>query len=281
MPAKKPRGKKGDVRFHPKQEAKAIRGTHAEGRFLERWPKAYIEMHKEYLRTIARLERKRAQEALTPEERQELAGAYKNMRRLVRKLEQTYVSRAKHASAKTRRDPKFRVFLTDKYFKEMFRIRGKEYERSSLAFLDIDHLKEINDGYSHRVGDIVIRSIGEALNEVIGEKGGLVGRHGGEEILVWASMQPEELIEALKEAVKIAKRKVSERMRKEGIRFYREVGFSAGIVPVSANEIRRNFQKAYKTLVNSADKLMYESKRKGRNAVTLRSEGKLITKKLS
>jgi len=237
-------------------------------------------MHNKYLRTIARLERKRAQRGLTPEERQELADAYKNMRRLISKFEQMYVSRAKHASAKSRRDPKFKVFLTDKYFKEMFRIRGKEHEQSSLAFLDIDYLKEINDGYGHRAGDIVIRSIGEALNEVIGEKGGLVGRHGGEEILVWAPMQPEELIGALKEAVRIAKRKVSERMKKEGIRFYREVGFSAGIVPVSANEIRRDFQNAYKTLVNSADELMYESKRKGRNAVTIRSKGKLVTKKL-
>jgi diguanylate cyclase (GGDEF)-like protein len=281
MPSKKPRGKQGGVRFHPGQEVKAIRGTHAEGRFLERWPKTYIEMHKAYLRTIARLSRKRAMQGLTPEERKELAEAYKNMRRLTRKLEQVYVSRAKQASAKTRRDPKFKVFLTDKYFKEMFRIRGKEHKQSSLAFLDIDHLKEINDGYGHRAGDIVIKSVGEALEETIGERGGLVGRHGGEEILVWAPMKEEELIKALKKASRNAKEKIAKRMEEAGIRFLREVSFSAGIVPVSANEIKRNFQKAYKTLVNSADKLMYESKRKGKNAVTIRSKGKLETVRLS
>lgn len=62
--------------------------------------------------------------------------------------------------------------------------RSQRYDRPlSIAMLDIDHFKKINDAFGHRTGDDVLRSIARYL------KGSsrvtdMVGRYGGEEFLV-------------------------------------------------------------------------------------------------
>lgn len=51
---------------------------------------------------------------------------------------------------------------------------------ASLAIIDIDRFKSINDRFGHQAGDRVIQAISSVLNEVFGESH-LVARLGGEE----------------------------------------------------------------------------------------------------
>lgn len=53
----------------------------------------------------------------------------------------------------------------------------------SLAILDIDHFKRVNDTYGHPVGDEVIKAVGHALTQIMRDQD-LVGRLGGEEFVV-------------------------------------------------------------------------------------------------
>lgn len=53
-------------------------------------------------------------------------------------------------------------------------------ENASLAIIDIDRFKSINDRFGHQAGDRVIQAISTVLNEVFGEAH-LVARLGGEE----------------------------------------------------------------------------------------------------
>lgn len=57
---------------------------------------------------------------------------------------------------------------------------GKEM---TLLALDLDHFKEINDGYGHEAGDAVLRGVGELVRERI-RRGDMAFRLGGEEFLV-------------------------------------------------------------------------------------------------
>lgn len=53
---------------------------------------------------------------------------------------------------------------------------------ASVALLDIDKFKRINDVYGHESGDIVLQGVAEALSRTVGP-GAVVGRWGGEEFV--------------------------------------------------------------------------------------------------
>ncbi len=53
----------------------------------------------------------------------------------------------------------------------------------SVAFLDLDHFKRINDSLSHQVGDEVLRAVAGLLSEAAAPPG-FVARMGGEEFLL-------------------------------------------------------------------------------------------------
>ncbi len=58
----------------------------------------------------------------------------------------------------------------------------KENVPFSLALVDIDNFKNVNDNYGHTAGDKIICSIAKKLKDNIAEKG-VVGRFGGDEFI--------------------------------------------------------------------------------------------------
>lgn len=53
----------------------------------------------------------------------------------------------------------------------------------SLAIVDIDHFKQVNDTFGHMTGDTIIRQVAAVLADEVGDNG-LVGRIGGDEFLI-------------------------------------------------------------------------------------------------
>jgi diguanylate cyclase (GGDEF)-like protein len=53
----------------------------------------------------------------------------------------------------------------------------------SLAMLDIDHFKKVNDTYGHATGDSVLKSLSRLLRQRL-RKSDIIGRYGGEEFVV-------------------------------------------------------------------------------------------------
>ena len=53
----------------------------------------------------------------------------------------------------------------------------------SLAIVDIDHFKQVNDVFGHMTGDSIIRQVATVLAEEVGDNG-LVGRIGGDEFMI-------------------------------------------------------------------------------------------------
>jgi len=50
----------------------------------------------------------------------------------------------------------------------------------SLLFIDLDHFKQVNDEHGHHVGDQVLKTVAQTLNEGV-RKTDIVGRLGGDE----------------------------------------------------------------------------------------------------
>ena len=168
----------------------------------------------------------------------------------------------------------FRLATTDSLTglpnrRSFFEALGREISRSrrhgnplTLILCDIDHFKEVNDTYGHDAGDRVLRQFGQRLRQTLRTED-LPARHGGEEFGV---LLPET---DLPEAVQIA-----ERLRA----LIGEAPFSGGAEQegfppihltasfgVARFEGERDHREA---LFSRADFMLYESKAKGRNAVS-------------
>ncbi len=71
----------------------------------------------------------------------------------------------------------------DDRLRELLREAQSESTTVTVALVDVDHFRGINDGFSIAVGDEVLRCVGESLREHC-RLGDMVGRYGGEEFLM-------------------------------------------------------------------------------------------------
>lgn len=129
----------------------------------------------------------------------------------------------------------------------------------SLAMVDIDFFKKVNDTYGHAAGDRVLKSLARLLKQRLRETD-IVGRYGGEEFAV--IMNDTDATSAAKVIDEI--RTVFSRLLhlSHDEEFY--VNFSCGIADLA------HFSDAA-SLSEAADKALYQAKQRGRNKVVVNS----------
>lgn len=126
-----------------------------------------------------------------------------------------------------------------------------------VLFVDIDRFKNINDNHGHAVGDDVLRMVAHALRSSL--RGfDFVGRWGGEEFVVVLPNISEDVLRRVAERCRLNVEQSAVRI--EG----REIGVTISIGAALAEE-----NETPEAAVERADRLMYESKRAGRNRVTM------------
>ena len=126
----------------------------------------------------------------------------------------------------------------------------------SIAILDVDHFKQINDTYGHLTGDIVLKSITECFKKYR-DSGLLYGRWGGEEFLL---ISPEVIsYEAFGEMLEDLRKTIEELELTSGGEIIR-VSVSIG---AAAYEEGLSMDK----FIQKADDRLYEAKESGRNRV--------------
>lgn len=141
-----------------------------------------------------------------------------------------------------------RRFL-DEHFEQL-----REEGFTSLAALDLDHFKSINDTYGHDVGDAVLRAVGKALNRVF-DIDTIPVRIGGEEFaLLLRGEAISERAEAYRQAIAAAVADL--------VDIDREVTASMGLVEAPLSDLP---QTDFATLYKRADGLLYKAKEAGRN----------------
>jgi diguanylate cyclase (GGDEF)-like protein len=136
--------------------------------------------------------------------------------------------------------------------------RAKRYDRSlSLALLDLDHFKRINDRYGHSVGDAVLRHFAGVVEGNL-RTSDVFARIGGEEFAV---LLPETMAEGAYNLVqRLLGRLTGEPYTREDGRI--SVSFSAGIA-------EQNSVGGMDELIGRADAALYASKASGRGRVSV------------
>ncbi|MEM9469283.1 MAG: GGDEF domain-containing protein [Pseudomonadota bacterium] len=140
--------------------------------------------------------------------------------------------------------------------------RAKRYKKSlSVALLDIDHFKMINDKYGHDAGDYILKEMSQIFKENIRLEDE-VGRFGGEEFIF---LMPE--THAQDEALIVMER-VRNAVELKSFRTdagdYIKATISAGIAAVDAEN-----DKSLDAAIRHADMMLYKAKESGRNQIKI------------
>jgi diguanylate cyclase (GGDEF)-like protein len=141
--------------------------------------------------------------------------------------------------------------------------RASRYERPlSVAFVDIDHFKTVNDTYGHGVGDIVLRGVAQTIAANL-RASDMIGRYGGEEFMLILTETGVEEGAVLTEKLRTLVQR--QRFPVEGNPEL-AVTISIGIAGGAGQQLRME------TLVRDADAAMYSAKSLGRNQTYIFAE---------
>lgn len=126
----------------------------------------------------------------------------------------------------------------------------------TLAMIDIDHFKNINDTYGHQFGDYVLREISKLIFDSF-RKTDIMCRYGGEELAVILTETSEEnsLIPLERLRIKIAENQFSYN------------GETANVTVSIGVGSFKSEMKTQDELIECADKALYKAKQDGRNKV--------------
>ena len=135
------------------------------------------------------------------------------------------------------------------------------YETLSIAILDIDHFKQLNDTLGHPEGDRCLRLVAETLTGAIRADCDGLGRFGGEEFLL--VLPDTDVLGAACAGERFRSAIEALHFNNPGAHSYPWVTVSIGLATTSAADRAPDIA----ALLRMADEALYEAKRGGRNRV--------------
>lgn len=132
----------------------------------------------------------------------------------------------------------------------------------SLLLLDVDHFKQLNDSFGHPFGDEVLKCFAGLLAHCVQRAGSLVSRYGGEEFAILLPGTGLSGAARLAEFIRQQVEALSLGNQQTGLV---QITISVGVACASGPAL----DSSCSSLIDMADRALYEAKRKGRNSVCL------------
>jgi len=152
-----------------------------------------------------------------------------------------------------------RRFL-DEFLHREWRLAVREHGlQLSLIMVDIDQFKQLNDTFGHQNGDDILVNIATTLSRTVKRPGDLFARYGGEE---FAAILPKTDL--------IGARRIAEQMLQAVERLDISHPFSSNgrlTISIGLACIKPNDKELPETLIEAADKALYQAKKAGGNRV--------------
>lgn len=150
----------------------------------------------------------------------------------------------------------------------MGQIRNGSSKGLGVLMLDLDHFKFVNDSSNHLVGSYVISEVGRLIGESnILPKGSVPARFGGDEYVISCYAESMSKVDTIARKLQHLIEKTV--FRKDGyvIRVSTCIGYCW---------VPEGFSGAKDSPIKTADLMLYESKKQGRNLVTGESLGNTV-----
>jgi len=148
--------------------------------------------------------------------------------------------------------------LFDEEFERQFKAAQRNHTQLSLAMLDIDHFKKLNDTYGHLVGDDFLRLISAVIATEIKRPLDTACRYGGEEFALILPETPPDGALTMAECIRSGVEEIRHRVGEKWV----PVTISIGISTLTPSPTQQKEE-----LVQRADKALYQAKTLGRNRV--------------
>lgn len=183
---------------------------------------------------------------------------------IVKDLSDEYVYRTQLLNS-ARKDPLTQLYNRRAFmhYYELYTTKKKSVFPLSVAFIDIDHFKNVNDQYGHIVGDVVLQKVSNIIKNNL-RNIDIISRYGGEEFVVILPFCNEE-----------DARQIMERIR-----------YTTEVHPIEVDDLKINITLSVgiatsptsdaKKLLEEADTALYEAKENGRNQVKSAKKDELV-----
>ncbi len=131
----------------------------------------------------------------------------------------------------------------------------------SVAIIDIDYFKLINDKYGHQAGDQVLIEFTQIISNGL-RPYDILGRYGGEEFIIVS-------VNTTSEHLKIAIERILEKIRKIEINYKgNKINFTFSTGIADGNDFIEE-DLTVDRAVELADRRLYKAKQKGRNRIEI------------
>ena len=140
--------------------------------------------------------------------------------------------------------------------------RAKRYRHPlSLVLCDIDHFKKVNDIYGHQTGDQVLIQFVQCITESIRDTVDWVVRYGGEEFIAVVPETDFSGAYIMAERLRTTISQTAIKIQEKGIHITASFGVT-GFDPDTPDE-----KISPDSMINQADKYLYQAKQEGKNRV--------------
>jgi diguanylate cyclase (GGDEF)-like protein len=152
--------------------------------------------------------------------------------------------------------------LVNKVLQEEVNRARRSGAELSVILLDVDYFKSYNDTYGHTAGDVVLQKLADIMQNATTRAGEVVARYGGEEFIV-----------VLPGASPVSARRIADRLQEliaeaniphESSTVGTHITISQGVITVCPDADLEPTD-----LIKRADKVLYEAKGAGRNAIVV------------
>lgn len=152
-----------------------------------------------------------------------------------------------------------RILLNDSLKREMELSKRFDYDLSILM-LDLDHFKNINDGFGHLAGDEILKAVVDQIKTCVRQTD-ICFRYGGEEFLVLLNNANLANARLIAERIRMTISELTVDTTKGPL----QVTVSTGLAMMKKDDTQQD-------LINRADQALYQAKHSGRNKVCVFKE---------